>query len=195
MVVHFDYVRVLGRVDGGGPGVYGGFTPELEEYASMAPTSTTRRATAPIRAAILSSELEPALLEQMTDRLLSAGFRDVRTFDDIGRVAQPPRGRRGRHRLAPSLRGPMLIVMDDGVGGRPALDLHAILKAAPELTGSRFLLFLNDPADANVFAAWNAGIHIVLAKPFLMDEFATFCGRLYADLAAEQTGTPAGEIE
>jgi DNA-binding response OmpR family regulator len=154
----------------------------------MASTPTTEHTPLPLRAAIISSELAPSLLEQMTERLVSAGFADVSTFDDVSRVAQPPRGKRGKYRLAPSLRGPMLIVMDEGIGAVSAFDVHAILKAAPELKGPRFFLLLNDAADATVFAAWEAGIHCVLTKPFVMDEFATFAGRLYEALAGEQTG-------
>jgi DNA-binding response OmpR family regulator len=146
-----------------------------------------------IRAAIISSAFDADLLAQMTERLVSAGYRDVSTFDDVSRVARPPRGKKGRSRLAPSLRGPMLIVLDESIGGSPALDLHAILKAAPELEGPLFLLFLDQPADAAVFAAWQAGIHCVLAKPFVMDEFAAFARRLYESIAGRQTGTAAAE--
>jgi DNA-binding response OmpR family regulator len=158
----------------------------------MTPTPTTKRRRAPIRAAIISSELDPGLLEQMTERLVAAGFRDVRTFADAAEVAPPSRGKSDRQRLAPALRGRMLIVMDEEIGGRSAFDLHAMLKAAPELKGPRFFLLLNDAADANVFAAWNAGIQCVLAKPFVMDEFETFAGRLYEALASEPDG-PAAE--
>src|SRR5262249_24104177 len=153
---------------------------------------TTKPATAPLRAAIISSELAPDSLEEMTERLVSAGFRDVSTFADVSLVAQPPRGKRGRHRLAPSLRGPMLIVMDQGIGAVSAFDVHAILKAARELKTPRFFLLLDDAADETVFAAWNAGIHCVLTKPFAMDEFESFAGRLYEALAGEQSGA-AGE--
>jgi hypothetical protein len=158
----------------------------------MTPTPTKQPATAPLRAAIISSELAPDLLKQMSERLLSAGFRDVSTLADASLVAQPPRGKRGRHRLAPSLRGPMLIVMDQVIGAVSAFDVHAILKAAPALKNSRFFLLLDDAADETVFAAWNAGIQCVLTKPFIMDEFESFAGRLYEALASKQSGA-AGE--
>ena len=63
---------------------------EMEDYAPMAATPNTMPA--PVSAAIISSDLDAGLLQQVMDALGRAGFVDVSSFGDIDQLVTTPPG-------------------------------------------------------------------------------------------------------
>jgi RNA polymerase sigma-70 factor (ECF subfamily) len=148
---------------------------ETEEYAPMAVTPTKPTTPPAPRAAIICSDLDTALLQQMIDVLKDAGFGDVTIFEGAAPVTeerQSTEGKREAYAAAP-LEGKQFILLDEWLGGRSAFEVHTVLKALPALQETLFGLLASSPCqDQTAYAAWLAGFSMLLTKPFGIDEFA-----------------------
>jgi RNA polymerase sigma factor (sigma-70 family) len=148
---------------------------EMEDYAPMAATPTEPMTQPVLKAAIISTDLDTTLLQQMIDALKDAGFGDATVFDGATPVTEErlsADGKRESHLAAP-LEGKQFILLDEWLGGRSAFEVHTVLKALPALNGTLFgLLALSPCQDQTAYAAWLAGFYMLLTKPFGIDEFA-----------------------
>jgi DNA-binding response OmpR family regulator len=158
----------------------------------MTPLTT---ATTAKTAAIISTDLEPAVLQSLVDAMKSAGWEDIATLGAVPsleeRIADD--GTREFH-LATPLRGRRFIVLDEWIGGRSAFELHTLLKAAAEAKEMAFGLFLAAPAaDNTVFAAWAAGFDLLLTKPVDPAEFERYSWCILNPAGDEGGGTPSSE--
>jgi RNA polymerase sigma-70 factor (ECF subfamily) len=151
------------------------------DAAKGAPRMTPpTNATTAKAAAIISTDLDPAVLQSLVEAMKTAGWEDVATLGAVPpleeRIAAD--GAREFHLAAP-LNGRQFIVLDEWIGGRSAFELHILLKAAAEAKEMGFGLFLAAPAEDNtVFAAWAAGFELLLTKPIDPAEFGRFSQRI-----------------
>ena len=116
-------------------------------------------------ASIVSTDLAPSLVGEMTDALKAAGWDQVLhlgggTVDEVVKRSR-------------------FIVIDEWIGGRSAFELFARLRA--ENMDSCFLLLIERKADGNddtVMSAYHAGFDMLMMKPFEMAEFLSFAKRI-----------------
>jgi RNA polymerase sigma-70 factor, ECF subfamily len=147
----------------------------MEGYAPMTPTSVTAR---PAAAAILSTDLEPGVLQSLVDAMKAAGWDDVAALGAAPWVEERNDGGTPEFHLASPLRGRQFIVMDDSIGGRSAFELHLLLRATPEAKEIKFGLLSSCAEDDTVRAAWLAGFDLFLTKPVDPAEFGEFSRRI-----------------
>jgi len=147
----------------------------MEGYAPMTPTPAT---TTPAAAAILSTDLEPAVLQSLVDAMKAAGWDDVAALGAAPVVEQRNDGDAAELHLAPPLQGRQFIVLDDSIGGRSAFELHLLLRATPEAKEIKFGLLSSCAHDDTVRAAWLAGFDLFLTKPVDPAEFGEFSRRI-----------------
>lgn len=165
---------------------------EMEGYRPM-----DRESERPTKAAILSSDIEPDLLEQMTHALKRAGFQSVSTISDplaaVERSAEETSDKREIQLPAP-LKGCLCLVLDECIGGRSAFELLPLLNASVQRKEMPILLLTNAAPDRpeltelTVRAAYASGVDMLLTKPFDMDEFEQFARRLHVR-SSESGGT------
>jgi RNA polymerase sigma-70 factor (ECF subfamily) len=152
---------------------------EMEDYAPMEATPTKATTQPAPSAAIISTDLDTSLLQQMTDVLKDAGFGDVTIFDGATPVTEErlsADGKKESH-VARPLEGKQFILLDEWLGGRSAFEVHTVLKALPALADTLFGLLAMAPIqDQTAYAAWLAGFYMLLKKPFGIDEFAGLIG-------------------
>jgi DNA-binding NarL/FixJ family response regulator len=160
------------------PAVLGSASPAAPaDAAKGAPRMTPpTHATTAQAAAIISTDLDPAVLRSLVDAMQAAGWEDVAALGAVPPLEErlTAEGTREFH-LATPLRGRRFIVLDEWIGGRSAFELHTLLKAAAEAKEMAFGLFLAAPAaDNTVFAAWAAGFDLLLTKPVDPAEFELY---------------------
>ncbi len=149
----------------------------LEVYAPMTPTSEPRSA------AIISTDIEPSLQQQLVDALKQAGWEDVATVGTepvvTGAAVSDAGETEGELQLAPALRGKRYVILDEWIGGRSAFELHTLLRAHPDAKAMAFGLLLHAPAArSTVFAAWSAGFDLCLTQPVDPAEFGKLSRRV-----------------
>jgi RNA polymerase sigma-70 factor (ECF subfamily) len=149
--------------------------PHMEGYAPMTPTAA---APIPAAAAILSTEMDPAVLQSLVDAMKAAGWDDVATVGTDLVVEFRDNGDTQELHLASPLQGRRFIVLDDWISGRSAFELHLLLKATPEAKEIKFGLLSGSAKDSTVRAAWLAGIDLFLIKPIDPAEFQEFSRRV-----------------
>jgi RNA polymerase sigma-70 factor, ECF subfamily len=158
---------------------------EMEGYAPMKAKGGPRmtpptHATTAKAAAIISTDLDPAVLQRLVEAMEAAGWEDVAALDVMPPLEErtTAEGAREFHLAAP-LSGRRFIVLDEWIGGRSAFELHTLLKAAVEAKETAFGLFIGAPAaDNTVFAAWASGFDLLLTKPVDPAEFERYSRRL-----------------
>jgi DNA-binding response OmpR family regulator len=155
----------------------------LEECAAMAPTSDTR-------AAIISTDFEPKLLQEMVAAARAAGFDEVITLKALPSLQERGEGAAREFHLPDSLKGVSVVVLDEWIGGRSAFETLVILKAAVESKKIAFFMLSSTPTDSTVCAAWAAGVDCFLTKPFDLAEFQKFMKLLRERDAAKKEATP-----
>jgi RNA polymerase sigma-70 factor (ECF subfamily) len=155
---------------------------EMEDYAPMAATPSTTPAL--VSAAVISSDMDSGLLQEVMDALGRAGFVDVSHFSDIDQiVTAAPGGKLTDWQLAEPLKGKRCFLIDEWVQGRSAFEIHTLLKILPELEESLFWMLAASPVrDQTVMAAWAAGVECFLTKPFSIDEIERFGTLILAKL-------------
>jgi DNA-binding response OmpR family regulator len=155
----------------------------MEGYAAMQPEWT---------AAIISTDIEPAILQQLADALRAAGWNRVNTVGDYSAAASLKETGAGDSRefhLPAALKGSRFLLLDELIGGRSAFELFTILKAAAERQEFAAGILLNPPADQpKVFAAWAAGFDLCLTKPVNPEELARFAKRIRETLKEQEGG-------
>src|SRR5262249_54355701 len=135
------------------------------EYAPMAPDLT---------AAVIGTDLEPAVTRRLADALRDAGFAHVRTLTEVRRLGDLYRVEQQRNdwpfsrefHFSEPLENSRLILFDEWIAGRSAFELFSILKATPEGKDTAFGLLIQSPAreDSTVFAAWASGFDLCFAR-------------------------------
>jgi RNA polymerase sigma-70 factor (ECF subfamily) len=151
---------------------------EMEGYAPMTPSTP-----AAVRsAAILSTDLEPAVLQGLIDAMKAVGWDEVTVLGAVP-VVELPVGSE-EIRLSEPLRGKRFLVLDDSVGGHSAFELHILLKACAAATEITFGLLSSSGAESTVRAAWLAGFDLFLTKPVDPAEFGRFSQRILEKLTA-----------
>jgi len=171
----------------------------MKEYAPMSTTEPTEWT-----AAIVSTNLEPSVLNSLADALRAAGFSRVNRFDDFRKVVstgdfkilETGLGVAAEYSLPAALQGTQLVILDERIGSRSAFELHLILRAAEKENNAviAHCLFLDplDPPDEetkqiSVFASWITGFDLCFIKPVVPREFEGFARRLREGMAS-----PAG---
>jgi RNA polymerase sigma factor (sigma-70 family) len=122
----------------------------MEEYAPMA-TPTTSAIPTPT-AALIHTDLEPDLIEQITSALQGGGY-DTRVF-----VPSNP------FSLVDVLQESRVIILDEWIGGRSALEMVLHLKAHRETQRIPIHLLCSAPSDFTVSAYFTAGVRRLLDK-------------------------------
>lgn len=156
-------------------------TQTLKEYATMSPTEWT--------AAIVSTNLEPALLDSLTDALRAAGFGRINlcnNYLEVARLVETGEGETREFHLPAPLKGANFVILDEWIEGHSAFELYPILRAAAEKTELAACILL-DPTDAesnraSVFSAWVSGFDLCLNKPVNPTEFQNLSRRIRESL-------------
>jgi RNA polymerase sigma factor (sigma-70 family) len=138
---------------------------EMEEYAPMPPD---------LNSAVGGTDLDPMVIQRLTDALTDAGFTRVHTFTEIGTIGDLYRDEQHRDdwpfsrefHFSRALEDSRLILLDEWIAGRSAFELFSILKATPEGKNSAFGLLIRSPAreESTVFAAWASGFDLCFAR-------------------------------
>jgi RNA polymerase sigma factor (sigma-70 family) len=146
----------------------------LEDQTSMAttPTETVPQAAPSRVAAIVHTDLKPALIRKLTEALRAGGCGT--------RVLTPT----DPALLLDSLKEYQAIILDEWIGGRPALEFLMHLRARPDTWGIPVGLLCSDPAEFTVSAYFAAGVAPLINKNH-PDEFARLAERF------ERPGTGA----
>jgi RNA polymerase sigma factor (sigma-70 family) len=145
----------------------------LEDCVAMTPTPA-------VNAAIISTDLEPKLVQSMAEAARAAGFDGVITLDALPSLEATGEGDAREVHLPESLKGVSVVVLDEWIGGRSAFEILTILKAAAESKEMAFFMLASAPGDSTVFAAWAGGVDCFLTKPFDLAEFQKFMKHLRA---------------
>ena len=151
-------------------------------------------------AAIVSTDLEPTVLNPLADALRAAGFSRVNLFDDLREVVsisdfkllETGAGEVKQFRLPDALKGTQYLILDQRIGPHSAFEVNLILRAAEKennVTVAHCILI--DPADPidkqamdiTVFASWLSGFDLCLSKPVNPEEFRAFAKRIRESLA------------
>ncbi len=133
----------------------------LEGYYA-APAAAADASTTPLTATLISTDLEPAEVENVRHALREAGFAAVETLSDV-----PPLFSLEGTPPPPLLTGKRLVILDEQIGGRSAFEVYAELKAHKKTRDTWFCLLLSSPSDETVFAAWEAGFDLCFNKECL----------------------------
>jgi RNA polymerase sigma factor (sigma-70 family) len=161
----------------------------MKEYAPMTTTQPTEWT-----AAILSTDIEPAVLNSLADALRAAGFSRVNLFDDYRKVVSPDDfkvvekdgDKFPSFTLPDALKGTQYLILDQRIGPASAFALNAVLRAAEKENNVNMVhCLLIDPLDQtdkqtndlSVFAAWVSGFDIVLNKPVVPEDFKAWAQR------------------
>jgi RNA polymerase sigma-70 factor (ECF subfamily) len=162
----------------------------MQEYAPMTPTDPTQWT-----AAIVSTNLEPAVRNSLADALRGAGYSHVNLFDDYRKVVstgdfqvlETGMGKAVDFVLPNALKGTQFVILDERIGSRSAFELHLILRAAEKENNVTIahciLLDALDPPDEetkqiSVFASWLTGFDVCFMKPIVPREFEGFARRV-----------------
>lgn len=116
---------------------------EMEDYAPMTSTQT---------AVIVHTDLEADRLQTWITALQPIGYRATAITP-----SDPPG-------LEESFKQADLIVLDEWIGGRSALELLINLRADPETRDRPVFLLCSDPSDLTVVAYFNAGVDRLVRK-------------------------------
>jgi RNA polymerase sigma factor (sigma-70 family) len=121
----------------------------LEERAAMTPTPTSE----PARwAAVIHTDLEPAVIQKITDALSAGGYS--------AKILTPTHPAP----LVPSLRETEVIVLDEWLGGRPAFEYLMNLRSDPAIRPIPVCVLCSDPADFTSAAYFAAGVNRLINK-------------------------------
>ena len=147
---------------------------ELEDYCPMQTTEMS------VKAAIISTDIAPALVRQMAKAMRDVGFSQVLTLKEPPKLAQTGTDDSIEFHLPDGMKDVRFVMMDEWVGGRSAFELHAILKAAAESSQLYCgLLLASPPSESTIFAAWAAAFDLCLTKGNLdMAELRRFSGEI-----------------
>ena len=145
----------------------------LKEYAPMQPPEWT--------ATLVSTDLEPATLQALSDALRSAGYTRINhlsNYLELARLEETDDGDAKTFHLSNALQGTRFLILDERIGGHSAFELYPILRATAEGKAMATCLLL-DPAGeqdsrARVLSAWASGFDLCLTKPVESEEFARF---------------------
>ncbi len=156
---------------------------EMEGYEPMTQEPATRQWTA----AIVSSDFEPAVREQLVDALKAAGYDTVNIIGDYRDIFRPGETIKDgtlkyRYHLAAPLAGSDFVVLDEKVGGRSILELFPAIRGTPEGKKVVFCLLMgmtqHTPTDEMlVLSAYISGLDFFLTKPFHPAEVGSFAKR------------------
>jgi RNA polymerase sigma-70 factor, ECF subfamily len=159
---------------------------EMEGYAPMTPSTTA----VTWAAAILSTDMEPAVLQSLVDAMKVAGWDDVATLG-AGQVAERVvTGERAELHLTAQLLGKRFIVLDDWIGGRSAFEVYTLLKATAEASGVLFGLLSASTEESTIWAAHLAGFDLFLIKPVDPEKFGRLSERILNKAKSEAGTTP-----
>jgi RNA polymerase sigma-70 factor (ECF subfamily) len=126
---------------------------------------------------VVSTDIEPSLLGNMTDALKAAGWDTVHLAPNL-----PTLGLLGSPEAMPSgnLR---CLVLDEWIGGRSAFEYIPILRGSAK--GKDLPIFLlveggrpEEEANITVMSAYVSGVDMLLTKPFALAEFQRFAQRI-----------------
>lgn len=132
-----------------------------------------------LNAAIVSSDLEPAVLQRLVKALKAAGFHKVSVLREMPPLGGTASASDTGIRLPKPLAQCRLIVLDQTVAGRSAFELLPLLKAPYAAWATAFGLLLDPAAGADTLtAAWLAGFDLVLGKPVDPAVFAQLAARV-----------------
>jgi response regulator RpfG family c-di-GMP phosphodiesterase len=162
----------------------------IDNEATQAPSepakarrSSDQRATA----AIISTDLDPAILQRLMDDLQNAGFEEVIHFAAVdGLVADPARAP-----LPQPLWGRSVLVLDERIGAHSVFEILERLKAAPELQEATYFLLLSYPVSQETLTViYTGGFDRFLLKPpysgeLDLREFPILARRVRDSLAGE----------
>jgi RNA polymerase sigma factor (sigma-70 family) len=126
----------------------------MEGYAPMTPREQdTAPAAEPSRtAALIHTDLEPALVQQVTDALQTAGYRTkIITHSEF-------------HSLTEALKECQVVILDEGREGRSALEYLVHIRANPEIKEIPVNVLCSDPADFTISAYFIAGVARLFRK-------------------------------
>src|SRR5207248_10733839 len=120
---------------------------EMEAYAPMTPAQqeTAAPAEAMRTAALIHTDLEPALLQKVAEALKAGGY-DTKSIVPVD-----------LSHLAAALKGCDFIVLDEWIHGRSALELLINLRAAPETKELRTCVLCSDPSGFTITAYFIVG--------------------------------------
>jgi RNA polymerase sigma factor (sigma-70 family) len=126
---------------------------QMEAYAPMNPTpDVSAEPAAPRSAAVLHTDLEPELLRQVVDALQAAGYRP-----EVITPGEPSA-------LIGAVRKRQLIVLDEWIGGRSALELLLTLRADAETSAIPVCLLCSAPSGFTATAYSTAGADHLVRK-------------------------------
>jgi hypothetical protein len=147
---------------------------EMKGYGQLTLPTTERKTW---KACVVGTEFTPVQLSCVTDALMAAGWNDVQTvtsvrsLDDLYIIdkAAVQQLRPGCERPTPQLSEPLAgcdaLYLGEQIGGRSAFEFMPIVRAIRARLS--MCLLLDQPtscetADSSVYAAWLAGIDLVL---------------------------------
>lgn len=143
---------------------------ELEDYAMQDSHSA---------AVLLSTDLEPKMLDEVLESLRDAGYSPVKRLGALPPLDKTGDGNSTEFHLPKEISNARFILIDEMVVGRSAFELHAILKAAAESKETAFGILLDSPSENTIFAAWAAGFDLCLDKQQMtMDELKRLSAKL-----------------
>jgi RNA polymerase sigma factor (sigma-70 family) len=126
---------------------------QMEAYAPMNPTpDVSAEPAAPRTAAILHTDLEPGLLRQVVDALQAAGYRP-----EVITPGEPSA-------LIGAVRKRQLIVLDEWIGGRSALEFLITLRAEAETRAIPVCLLCSAPSGFTATSYSTAGVDHLVRK-------------------------------
>jgi RNA polymerase sigma factor (sigma-70 family) len=126
---------------------------QMEVYAPMNPTpDVAAEPAAPRTAAILHTDLESGLLQQVVDALQTAGYRP-----EVITPGEPSA-------LIAAVKGRQLIVLDEWIGGRSALELLVTLRAEAATSAIPICVLCSAPSGFTATAYATAGADHVVRK-------------------------------
>jgi Lon protease-like protein len=120
-------------------------TTQMQEYAPMPPTQTTT-------AAIVHTDLEPALVRKLTTALRALGYET--------KVIKPG----SLSPLSETLKNYQYLLLDEWIAGRSAFELLLHLREVPETAGVPIALLSADPSEFTASSCWLAGIDRLVNK-------------------------------
>jgi RNA polymerase sigma factor (sigma-70 family) len=118
---------------------------QMQEYTPMPPVQTTT-------AAIVHTDLEPALVRKLTAALRALGYET--------KVVKP----RNLSSLAETLKSYQYLLLDEWIAGRSAFELLLHLREVAEIAGIPITLLSADPSEFTAASCWLAGIDRLVNK-------------------------------
>jgi hypothetical protein len=130
-------------------------------------------------AVLLSTDLEPNMLDGVLESLRDAGYSPVKRLGALPPLYKTGDSDSTEFHLPKEISNARFVLIDEMVAGRSAFEIYAMLKAAAESKETAFGILLDSPSDNTIFAAWAAGFDLCLdEQQMTMDELKRLSAKL-----------------